>query len=123
MGDYAGIGPGAHGRLTLAGGRVATNTLRSPEAWLDAVRTNGSGEVARENLSPRDQALEYLMMSLRLTEGCDTDRVTGLAPDLLSADGITSLSDQGFVTLRDGILQATPAGRMVLNRLFVDLTR
>jgi oxygen-independent coproporphyrinogen-3 oxidase len=122
MGDYAGIGPGAHGRLTLGGARMATSTLRAPEAWLSAVQSGGTGEVARERLIPRDQALEYLMMSLRLSEGCDTARVAALAPALLSESGLKSLADQGLVFLQDGILRATPAGRLVLNRLFLDLT-
>lgn len=121
MGDYAGIGPGAHGRLTLAAGRVATNTIRAPEAWLKSVAEQGCGEIARERLSPQDQAVEYLMMSLRLTEGCDTTRIAALSPGLLSEAGEQDLVSQGFLC-RDGtMLRATEAGRLVLNRLFLDL--
>ncbi len=121
MGDYAGIGPGAHGRLTLAWGRVATATLRSPEAWLQAVQGAGSGETPRETLSGRDQAVEYLMMSLRLQEGCDLARIEALHAGLLSETGKNSLLDQGLLTQDGTWLRATPAGRLMLNRLFLDL--
>jgi putative oxygen-independent coproporphyrinogen III oxidase len=121
MGDYAGIGPGAHGRLTLNGHRIATETIRNPEAWL-AAAVAGSGETPREKLSPRDQALEYLMMSLRLSEGCDTSRITALSPDLLSRRGVESLSAAGLISQKGEILQATPRGRLVLNQLFLELT-
>jgi putative oxygen-independent coproporphyrinogen III oxidase len=121
MGDYAGIGPGAHGRLTIDGRRVATETLRNPEVWL-AAADSGSGESLREALSPRDQALEYLMMSLRLAEGCDIARINALSADLLNISGVESLATGGLITLTDNILKATPAGRLVLNQLFLGLT-
>ncbi len=121
MGDYAGIGPGAHGRLTLDGQRVATDTLRAPEAWLQAVENAGTGETPREILAARDQAVEYLMMSLRLAEGCDLARLRRLCSDLLSEKGLKTLSDQGLVTAEGDVLRATPEGRLVLNRLFLDL--
>ena len=78
-GDYAGIGPGAHGRLTLGGLRFATETPRAPTAWLERVEREGHGEVPRERLSQGDQAAEYLMMALRLSEGLDLDRHARLA--------------------------------------------
>ena len=69
-GDWIGIGPGAHGRLTLAGQRHATWTELSPAAWLEQAST-GNGEAGRELLSATDRAGEYLMMSLRTVEGLD----------------------------------------------------
>ena len=122
MGDYAGIGPGAHGRLTLPAGRVATNTLRSPEAWLDAVTSKASGELPRESLSNEDRAIEYLMMSLRLSEGCDLDRFTALNGAPLSESRLTDLISNGFLTQTGPMLQTTTAGRLILNRLFLELT-
>ncbi len=122
MGDYVGIGPGAHGRLTLSGGRLATSTIRSPESWVAAVREKASGELPREELSARDQALEYLMMSLRLAEGCDTSRIGALAPDLLSEEGEDRLIALGLLSRLGQTLKATPSGRLVLNRLFLELT-
>ncbi len=68
-GDYAGIGPGAHGRLTIGGRRMATDTPLSPNQWLEQVEKTGNGENPRQSLSQADQAAEYLMMGLRLSEG------------------------------------------------------
>ena len=70
-GDYAGIGPGAHGRLTRDGTRWATEALRAPEAWLEAVERQGSGTSLTAAVVPADQAVEMLMMGLRLAEGID----------------------------------------------------
>ncbi|MFZ1470926.1 MAG: radical SAM family heme chaperone HemW [Paracoccaceae bacterium] len=122
MGDYAGIGPGAHGRLSLPHGRVATNTLRSPEAWLAAVAATGSGEVPRETLTDEDRALEYLMMSLRLTEGCDLARFANLRGTPLRADKISPLVTAGFLNVTDSHLTTTANGRLILNRVLLELT-
>lgn len=121
MGDYVGIGPGAHGRLTLDGQRWATTTERSPEAWLQAVRDAGSGEHPRERISPSEQAMEYLMMSLRLAEGMSISRFTSLASAALNARGLATALDLGLVTVSGDRLAATPTGRLVLNRLAVEL--
>ena len=121
MGDYAGIGPGAHGRLTLDTGRYATSTLRAPESWLSAVATRGSGEEPREALSDEDRAVEYLMMSMRLSEGTDTGRFAALRGSSLPEDRINTLIQQGFLTKSEDRLKATPAGRLVLNRLLLEL--
>ena len=113
-GDYLGIGPGAHGRLTLPAGRVATETPLSPAQWLTAVETRGSGESAALPLAIEDQAAEYLMMSLRLVEGTDLDRLArlGLAPEPAA---LHELEELGLV-VRDGArLKATRAGRRILN--------
>lgn len=122
MGDYVGIGPGAHGRLTLDGKRLATSTIRSPESWLAAIGEKAGGELPREELSARDQAVEYLMMSLRLAEGCDASRIEALAPDLLSKEGEDRLLALGLLSRLGTTLKATPSGRLVLNRLFLELT-
>ncbi len=121
MGDYAGIGPGAHGRLTFESGRYATSTLRAPESWLSAVATTGSGEEPREALSDEDRAVEYLMMSMRLSEGTDTGRFAALRGSSLPEDRINTLIKQGFLTKSKDRLKATPAGRLVLNRLLLEL--
>ena len=121
MGDYAGIGPGAHGRLTLPTGRFATSTLRAPEDWLSAVATRGNGEVEQELLSDEDRAVEYLMMSLRLAEGSDMFRFTALRGRPLPEDRINTLIRDGFLYIRGDMLIATPAGRLVLNRLLLEL--
>ena len=74
QGDWAAVGPGAHGRLTLPNGRMATEAHRMPGAWIQAVETTGTGEVPRDAIPAHEQATEYLLMSLRLTEGLDEAR-------------------------------------------------
>ncbi|MBP9183352.1 MAG: coproporphyrinogen III oxidase [Fuscovulum sp.] len=122
MGDYAGVGPGAHGRLTLDTGRFATSTLRAPEGWLEAVATKGHGEHGRERLSDEDRAVEYLMMSLRLTEGCDLARYAALRGDNLPEDRVNSLIQGGFLHRNGDILRTTEAGRLMLNRVVLELS-
>jgi oxygen-independent coproporphyrinogen-3 oxidase len=121
MGDYAGIGPGAHGRLTLPHGRFATSTLRSPEAWLSAVAAKGNGEIERELLSDEDRAVEYLMMSLRLAEGSDLARFAALRGKPLPEDRLKTLIQDGFLNRNGDVITATAAGRLVLNRLLLEL--
>lgn len=116
-GDYAGIGPGAHGRLTLNGTRTATSTPLMPQTWLDQVRSLGNGETAREVIPTEEQAIEYLMMSLRLREGTDIQRYQQLAGESLPAARIADLVDQGFLTRSDTHIAATDQGRPVLNAL------
>jgi oxygen-independent coproporphyrinogen-3 oxidase len=73
-GDYAGIGPGAHGRLTRGGNKIATATERRPETWLEQVEAQGHGMVDQEILGLGEQADELLLMGLRLREGVDLAR-------------------------------------------------
>ncbi len=119
-GDYVGIGPGAHGRLTLNGLKYATETCLSPAQWLNAV-SNGSGESERTELTMQDQASEYLMMCLRLSEGLDIDRFEALAGKPLPQDKVDSLTDIGMVRLVDRRLTATKDGRAVLNAVIREL--
>lgn len=114
-GDYVGVGPGAHGRITLGGRRIATETFLQPQAWLDAVSQNKSGESQRVEINQREQAEEYLMMSLRLAEGSDLARFTGLGGASIEATKIEELTDLGLVTSQGTRLQATAQGRPVLN--------
>ncbi|MDJ0995192.1 MAG: radical SAM family heme chaperone HemW [Dinoroseobacter sp.] len=120
-GDYLGIGPGAHGRLTLGGTRFATETLKRPEAWLEAVSSKGTGELARTVLSQADIANEYVMMGLRLSEGISLDRFKNLAGQRLSSAAMEKLSHLGMVELIDDRLRVTPQGRLVLNAVIKEL--
>ncbi|MEZ5911133.1 MAG: radical SAM family heme chaperone HemW [Paracoccaceae bacterium] len=120
-GDYAGIGPGAHGRLTLAGVRLATECPRDPNGWLRSVERTGTGETPREPIGAADQAGEYLMMSLRLAEGTDLARYAWLAGQSLPMTRVAALADLGLVETTEDRLRATPAGRMVLNAVLRDL--
>ncbi|MEV8468211.1 radical SAM family heme chaperone HemW [Fluviibacterium sp. DFM31] len=119
-GDYIGIGPGAHGRVTTPEGRMASETHLAPGAWLQAVEQRGTGETLRSTLPAADQAAEYLMMSLRLSEGSDLSRLArlDLAPD---AARLSHLQELGLVALTGSRLRATQAGRRVLNGVLREL--
>ena len=119
-GDYVGIGPGAHGRLTLDGQRYATETHRAPGAWLNAV-SKGSGESLCQMLPQEDTAVEYMMMSMRLAEGMDIQRYQNLAGTELPQDRIEHLVDLEMVTISDQRIKATDQGRAVLNAILREL--
>ena len=120
-GDYAGIGPGAHGRLTIAGVRWATEAPKSPPLWLNMVAATASGELPRNALSAHDHALEYLMMSLRLREGMDLGRYNKIAGAPLDDKRCNYLQDLGMITVSASKIAATQQGRLVLNALIREL--
>jgi oxygen-independent coproporphyrinogen-3 oxidase len=117
-GDWLGIGPGAHGRLTSEGQRWATDTPLSPTAWLTAVEKTGSGENTREFLSPRERLSEALMMGLRISEGVDLSAYC--LPETFTQK-TDDLSDISLVTFQDKRLKTTAAGRPVINAILRDL--
>ncbi|UWQ79298.1 radical SAM family heme chaperone HemW [Leisingera sp. S132] len=119
-GDYAGIGPGAHGRLTLNGRRYATETHLAPGAWLKAV-SKGNGECLRELLNREDAVAEYLMMGMRLSQGLDMGRYGQLSGHKLPEDRLADLAQMGMVTISDQRLRATDKGRAVLNAVLREL--
>ncbi|HSF93310.1 MAG TPA: radical SAM family heme chaperone HemW [Paracoccaceae bacterium] len=116
-GDYVGIGPGAHGRVTTSTGKFATESFSNPDQWLKSVSMAGWGRKSAEIVSPQEQAAEYLMMSLRLAEGSDLERFGTLSGVSLNRDAITELENGGFLTLSDRKLRATAEGRPVLNAI------
>ncbi len=97
-GDYVGIGPGAHGRITHDGIKQATEAPRSPENWLNTAQNKGSSFVITDKISKIDQAEEYLMMSLRLSEGTDLNRFETLAGYALNTDKIENLTSLNLLT-------------------------
>jgi oxygen-independent coproporphyrinogen-3 oxidase len=115
-GDWAGIGPGAHGRLTLEGRRWATETALAPGEWLARVETAGSGETERQALDATEAAEELLMMGLRLAEGVELVRLEawGLR---LEACVINELCGGGLLRQAGGRLLATAEGRLLLNAM------
>ncbi len=119
-GDYAGIGPGAHARITTGAHRYAVESTPAPDAWL-AAATNGSGEILRTALGRREQADEFLMMGLRLAEGIDLDRYFVLAGYPLDRGKIKHLCDLGMAATGGNRLRATPKGRLVLNAVLREL--
>jgi putative oxygen-independent coproporphyrinogen III oxidase len=121
-GEYAGIGPGAHGRLLVDGARRATATETRPEAWLMRVESVGHGLTVDDALSRDEQADEFLLMGLRLAEGIDPKRYAALAGRPLDVARIAALTGHGFVeTTTDGRLRVTRSGFPVLDAVVADL--
>ena len=120
-GDYIGIGPGAHGRLTLAGQRYATEAPRSPQMWLDSVQKRGNGELPRVALSGEDCATEYILMAMRLREGADMRRYEALAGKPLDMKAIRRLEDMGLLGRSRDRIAATASGRIVLNAILREI--
>ncbi len=120
-GEWLGVGPGAHGRLLLDGAATALRQHRAPQVWLEKVERTGHATVDRTPLEPAERIEELVMMGLRLTEGLDTARFAaqtgrGLR-QALDPDGLARMEQGGFVTWTGGTLSATPAGRLLLNRV------
>jgi oxygen-independent coproporphyrinogen-3 oxidase len=124
-GDYLGIGPGAHGRLTFAGERFATRQHRAPEAWLGSVEAAGHATRERRALKAIERREELLLMGLRLTDGISRDRFrAALGEEIetsLDPARLARLVDGGFLDLDDAGLRATPAGRLRLNAVLAAL--
>jgi oxygen-independent coproporphyrinogen-3 oxidase len=118
-GDYVGVGPGAHGRLTEGGKKLATRAHRAPEIWLDRVEAHGHGAHADTPVSPAERRDELLMMGLRLTEGVSRarlrDELSADIGELVDAGALKRLMDGGFLTLDKGSVCATAAGLQRLN--------
>jgi putative oxygen-independent coproporphyrinogen III oxidase len=120
--EYAGIGPGAHGRLDIAGERRATATERRPEAWLMRVESLGHGVVTDETLSHVEIADEFLMMGLRLAEGIDPARYEQIAGRPIDERRIAILREEGAVEVTpEGRLRVTQSGFPVLDAVVADL--
>jgi oxygen-independent coproporphyrinogen-3 oxidase len=121
-GEYAGIGPGAHGRLVVDGTRRATATEKRPEGWLAQVEARGHGVTVDDALTRVEQADELLLMGLRLAEGIDPARYAALAGRPLELERIAALAGHGFVeTTPDGRLRVTRSGFPVLDAVVADL--
>jgi len=115
-GDYAGIGPGAHGRLTLNGGKFATETHLAPKSWLCSVSEKQSGESLREKVSVEDQYVERLLMGLRLSDGVELQRLSS-SSDLMAASQVVELRESGLISSNKTHLWVTPKGRPLLNAI------
>lgn len=118
-GDYAGIGPGAHGRLTMNGEKKATRTHRAPEIWLERVAKDNHGYHPFEDVTRQQRVQECLMMGLRLSEGVPWQRVHdeygGDAREFLSSDKLDRLIDEGMLVDDGKTITATATGRKCLN--------
>ena len=120
-GDYIGVGPGAHGRISENGNKIATTTIENPENWLRGVELNGTSTIDDEVINHIDQASEYLMMSLRLIEGVDMERYKKISGVALDNKLIDKNIENGFIKVINNNLIATQRGRIILNTLIKDL--
>jgi len=124
-GDYAGVGPGAHGRLGGPGRFTATHQIHGPERWLAAVERDGHGTAKRRGLSDAERAEEMVMTGLRLTEGLDTAKLearTGLTLEAVVDGGrLGGLLAGGFLVREADVLRATDGGRLRLNAVLANL--
>ncbi|ATQ69703.1 MULTISPECIES: radical SAM family heme chaperone HemW [Methylosinus] len=121
-GEYAGVGPGAHGRLITPRGRRAQATERHPEMWLTVVESEGHGLVEDELLSAEQEGDEFLLMGLRLREGIDPGRFFALTGKKLSQSRVSELVGDGLVELtRDNRLRVSSEGFPVLDAVVADL--
>ncbi len=120
--EYAGIGPGAHGRLILPDGRHATAMVRKPEDWLGRVESWGDGIEVDEILSQEEEGDELLLMGLRLREGIDLERFERIAGRQMDPRRLADLREHGMVeTLPNGRLRTTRSGFFVLDAVVADL--
>ena len=123
-GEYAGIGPGAHGRILVDGTRRATVTERAPERWLERVERDHHGAIEDTALARDEQADEMLLMGLRLTEGLDLARLTrigGIRPSDAAINRLIDLEMLEYLPAEDRI-RASSRGRFVLNKLVEQLS-
>jgi oxygen-independent coproporphyrinogen-3 oxidase len=116
--DYVGVGPGAHGRLTVPGGRLATVAEPKIGGYIAAVNARGVGFATEDVLDVREVAIERLLLGLRTHEGVGLEEVAALA---IPIDRLNDFTAEGLVTSANGRLVATRQGRQVLDRLTSDL--
>jgi putative oxygen-independent coproporphyrinogen III oxidase len=119
--DYAGIGPGAHSRIATAGAKRALSAIKSPEAWLAEIEAHSHGFASDEALSAAESADEYLLMGLRLSEGIDLARLAAIDGRTIDETRLSALTQAGLIARHGARLAATPKGRLVLNRLILEL--
>jgi len=114
-GDWVGVGPGAHGRFDLGSQRIESVAWRMPGRWLSAVEEAQNGDESRLAVGGDDQAVEYLMMGLRLSEGVDLARLHQMSLNVAQSAQVASLQEMELLEFSAGRLIATPRGRLVLN--------
>ncbi len=120
--EYAGVGPGAHGRLNIGARRYATETEKRPESWLMRVEASGTGITVDDGLTPGECADEYLLMGLRLAEGIEPARYLALCGREIDPQRVAILHNEGAVeTTAEGRLRVTQSGFPLLDAVVADL--
>jgi oxygen-independent coproporphyrinogen-3 oxidase len=120
--EYAGVGPGAHGRIDIGGRRHAIATEKRPETWLMRVEASGHGVINDELLNSEERADEFLLMGLRLAEGIDPQRYRALSGRDLDPARIAVLKEEGAIVVDpSGRLRVTQLGFPVLDAVVADL--
>jgi len=120
-GSYAGVGPGAHGRLELGGKRIATVCERLPERWHERVLREGHGFIETSEIAAQDGAREHLLMNMRLTEGLDLAAYNARWRTAPARERIAALCADGLLKLELERITATPRGMLLLNRVIAEL--
>ncbi len=121
-GDYVGVGPGAHGRITVGASKLATATERHPETWLENVESHGHALTENAGLSEEEQGDEFLLMGLRLTEGIDLKRYERYASRSIDPLRLAALIEHGMVEeIGENRIRATREGFFVLDAVVADL--
>ncbi|MBP6688525.1 MAG: radical SAM family heme chaperone HemW [Hyphomonadaceae bacterium] len=120
-GDWIGAGPGAHGRVSHNGERIAFEAQRRPADYIDAVKENGFGWIGEARLTPQEAADEVLLMGLRIEEGVDLARVETLRGAPLNRQALAWLIEQNLVTHENGRIRLTRSGRLLSNRIVAEL--
>jgi oxygen-independent coproporphyrinogen-3 oxidase len=119
--DWIGVGPGAHGRVTHQGARIALEAQRRPADYIDAVAEHGLGSIAETRLSPEEAADEMLLMGLRIDEGVDIVRVSELRGRAVSREALGWLAENGLVAQEGRRVRLTERGRVLANRIAAEL--
>ncbi len=120
-GEWAGVGPGAHGRMNCDGKRLALEAQRRPADYIDAVNEHGVGWLGDAELTAEEQADEMLIMGIRIEEGVELAPLERLRGRPLNRDALRWLADQGLVASDDTRLRLTPSGRVLANKIAAEL--
>ncbi|MCY4316211.1 MAG: radical SAM family heme chaperone HemW [Roseovarius sp.] len=120
--DYIGIGPGAHGRITLDGNRYGTESHSMPEKWLRQVEA-GSGYSRVDKLSSSEQACEYLLMTMRTASGADLEKYAGLSGERISLNTLKNLRELDLIDIKGNRVFATRKGQLLLNSVILELLK
>ncbi|MFZ2031895.1 MAG: radical SAM family heme chaperone HemW [Vitreimonas sp.] len=120
-GDWLGVGPGAHGRMTHEGTRYALEAQRRPADYIDAVAQRGVGWVSEQELTNTEHADEMLIMGLRTDEGLDLARINALREKPIDPAAIAWLAEQGLIDARDNRVTLTRSGRVLANKIAAEL--